>query len=97
MMACEARNLGKAGTCGTVTSQTAHRLLLAAVLALGIPAVADSQTLTASPTTIGADRDTDVTFSFSGFTAGASVTLGVASSCTALSFPNTNAAVDHRQ
>ena len=30
-------------TSGTVTSQTPHRLLLAAVLALGIPAAADAQ------------------------------------------------------
>ena len=49
--------------------------------------------LTANPTTIGAGRDTDVTFSFANFTAGASLTLGVASGCTALSFPSANAAV----
>ena len=50
-------------------------------------------TVTADSTTIGAGRDTDVTFSFSGFTASSSVTLGVAGGCTALSFPSTNPAV----
>ena len=82
------------GGAGTLTSKTAHRLLLAAALALGIPAAAVSQ-MTLTPDSIDEDRsEVSVSVAVTGATGNGSYTIRWHGNCTFASFTNQTVTAD---